>query len=184
MEKTIKGNNHEGIERSYTFNLMSYKQGVMLAHKYASFAALAFSHLKEFFQSQADSVEDNEAGKNKVESKPKGIADLIAIIPQIFNESRMEELAKILMAGATVSGERILKSHDETIEVDGKKLSETVIDKSEKFSYTMDKEGFCELFGEDIIEFYIALFYAVVANYPKYLLPFLDTGDEDSTQDS
>lgn len=162
MTKTIKGKTLDDKERTYTFALLNYKDGVKLQHKYASIAVTAYKHFTDIFQTQVDSIEDKYADKKPVDTKPKGASEFIGIITHIFNWERTEELAEKLLKGAVISGED---------------------DEGEMFSFTCDKEGFCELFGNDFIEMYTAIFYAAIANYPKYLLPFLDTGDSDSTPD-
>lgn len=164
MTKEITGKTIADEERNYTFKILKHKDGVKLQHKYASLAVTAYNHFTGIFQSHVDAMEDKDAGKEPVESEFKGsVGDVLAMIPQIFTWERTEELAEKLLAGVVVSGEK---------------------DDGEKFSYTADKDGFCELFSEDILEFYTAILYAAMANFPKYLLPFLDTDDEDSIQDS
>jgi hypothetical protein len=109
-----------------------------------------------YLKDYLQSLVDSFMGKEEDpdSKKDKTDVDIVALIPQIFTWDKMEDLAKRLMSKA---------------KIDGKEL---------------DEDGFCELFNEDIIEFYVALFWAIVANYPKYILPFLDTDDKDSTQDS
>lgn len=160
MTKKITGKTLDDQERTYAFKLLGYKDGVKLQHQYASIAVTAYQHFKNIFQAQVDSTQDNE---KSVDTDKKGAADFLGIITQILNWERTEELATKLLAGTTISGEN---------------------DEGEPFSLTCDKDGFCELFGRDFIELYTAIFYAAIANYPKYLLPFLDTDDDDSTQDS
>jgi hypothetical protein len=154
MEKTIKGRNHEGLERTYTFKLMSPMQGVMLVHNYAGVAGMAYQHFKSLFQKMADSVEDLEAGKEPAGNGEVGFIDLISMVPQILTADKMEQLAKIMMAGGKVD------------------------------NHQLDDAGFCDLFGDDFVEFYFALFYAIVANYPRYVLPFSDMVQDALTPDS
>jgi hypothetical protein len=80
--------------------------------------------------------------------------DVIQLIPQVFTWDRLEDIAKNCLAGATID------------------------------DYELDADGFCDLFQEDVAEFYVAIFYAMLANYPKYILPFLDGDEDDSTPDS
>jgi len=147
MKKTIKGKTHKGVKRSYTFNLLSAKVGVLTFHHYASIAIAAFPFIKDYLSGLVDDV----SGKKHEENEEKNQVDIIALIPQIFTTTRIEELAKLLLANATID------------------------------SSTVDEDGFCDLFKDDVIEFYIAIFWGVVANYPTYLLPFLVSDESDTT---
>jgi hypothetical protein len=154
MEKTIKGRNHEGVERTYTFNLLTPMQGVMLVHNYAGVAGVAYQHFKSLFQKMADSIEDIEAGKESSGTNAVGFIDIVSMIPQVLTADKIEQLAKMMLANGKVD------------------------------NHTLDDKGFCDLFGEDFVEFYFALFYAIAANYPRYVLPFSDMVQDVLTPDS
>ena len=44
----------------------------------------------------------------------------------------------------------------------------------------LDNDCMCELFLTDPMEFYNALFWAIAANYPKYVNPFLQRYEAES----
>jgi len=107
------------------------------------------------------------AGGEKKDSEDGGnikqISDLVAVLPQILTWERVEELAREMLAG-----------HKATI--DG-----TV--------HQADEAGFHDGITGDPLELYTAIFYAITANYPKYIDPLLmaledDEGDSSQGQEN
>ncbi len=98
--------------------------------------------------------------KDSDDSNLEQITDLVTILPQILTWERVEELAREMLAGhkATIGGT----------------------------SYEADETGFHDGVTGDPLEIYTAIFYAITANYPKYIDPLLKAleGDEgDSSPD-
>jgi hypothetical protein len=65
------------------------------------------------------------------------------LVPQMLTFQRLEMLAKDMLAGSKIG-------------------------ESES-----DENGMCDMFREDPLEFYVAIFWSIAANYPKYVDPFL-----------
>jgi len=163
MKKDIVGKTLTGEEHLYEFEILSAKAGVRLAHQYGSLVSTAYPLIKDSLTKMIDGDEGNSADQVETPTNAEAVgqardlraaADLLTIIPQVFTWDRVENLAKRLMANGKID------------------------------DIELDEDGFCDLFQTDLLEFYTALFYAIVLNYPKYLLPFLEEGDSDSTQDS
>ncbi len=103
------------------------------------------------------SASDEKKGKDDVDLKQ--ISELVSILPQILTWERVEELAREMLAGhkATIGG--------------------TV--------HEADETGFHDGITGDPLELYTAIFYAITANYPKYIDPLLTALEDegDSSQD-
>ena len=83
--------------------------------------------------------------------------ELVMLVGNSFEWSDMEDMAKAMLANAEV-------------EIDGA-------------NFTLDENGMGEFMTGDPPEFYTALLYALLANYPKYLKPFFDqVGGKDTSQ--
>ncbi|MCP4712575.1 MAG: hypothetical protein GY869_28455 [Planctomycetes bacterium] len=87
--------------------------------------------------------------------------DAVAIVktlPELVTWEKIQELAGAMLAGAVA-------------EIDGKEN-------------TIGETGIGEYTEGDPMEVYTAIFYAMAANYPKYIDPFLTTvAADDSSQD-
>jgi hypothetical protein len=109
---------------------------------------------------EAFSVFKNEDKKTKNgDEKTSGLLPILELLPSILTFQRLAELAKVLLADGKVDGQDI------------------------------DSDGMCDLFGEDPLELYAAIFWALTINYPKYFGPLLEALEEgadenDTTQDS
>jgi hypothetical protein len=109
---------------------------------------------------EAFSVFKNEDKKTKNEDKKTSrLLPILELLPSILTFQRLAELAKVLLADGKVDGQDI------------------------------DSDGMCDLFGEDPLELYAAIFWALTLNYPKYFGPLLEAleegaDDDDTTQDS
>jgi hypothetical protein len=93
------------------------------------------------------------------DEKISGLLPILELLPNIITFQRLAELAKVLLADGKVDGQDI------------------------------DSDGMCDLFGEDPLELYAAIFWALTLNYPKYFDPLLEAleegaDDDDTTQDS
>jgi len=148
-------------KHTYEFNLLSAKDGLRLTHQYASMLIVAGSTLKDtvipiisgIFAS-ADAIMDNkddthsvvvEAIKKAVKDKGvDSLVDAVRLIPQVLTWDRLQEFAALALQGAKI----------DEVELDG--------------------DGMCPLFQGDPFEFYKACFWAVAANWPKYIDPLLD----------
>lgn len=104
-----------------------------------------------------DKIKEAFSSFRGVGQKTSGMLPIFELLPSIITFQRLAELAKVLLGGGKVDG----------------------ID--------IDDDGMCDLFGEDPLELYAAIFWALTINYPKYFGPLLEAldgeGDEDSTQD-
>jgi hypothetical protein len=91
------------------------------------------------------------------DEKTSGLLPVLELLPNIITFQRLAELAKVLLADGKVDGQDI------------------------------DSDGMCDLFGEDPLELYAAIFWALTINYPKYFGPLLEAleegADDDTTQD-
>jgi len=92
------------------------------------------------------------------DEKTSVLLPVLELLPNIITFQRLAELAKVLLADGKVDGQDI------------------------------DSDGMCDLFGEDPLELYVAIFWALTINYPKYFGPLLaaleEGADDDTTQDS
>ena len=84
-------------------------------------------------------------------------SEAVPLIGSAFDWDEVKELAAAMLAGASV-------------EFDGN-------------TFDLDENGFSEFMRGDPPEFYAAILYALLANYPKYLEPFFDqAGESDTSQ--
>ena len=81
--------------------------------------------------------------------------DLIRLIPAVFSHDDIRDIARLVLSGASVT-----------------------LDTGEKFD--LDENGFADYMLGDPIEYFVAIFYGLFANYPKYIGPLLESGTEDN----
>lgn len=148
--KTVEGKNVFGDDRKYAFFLLDAVTGTRLFHEYISLVVRALPMLGKFFAS----VKEEEKSGVDMEQ----ISDLISVLPSILTWERVEELAKEMLAGSTLT-------------IDGEVC-------------TANATGFYEELVGDPLEMYTAIFYAILANYPKYVDPFLTALESDESDSS
>lgn len=163
-EKTKKITASTGFaDRVYEFKLISPMNGLMIWHEYASIVIGNLSVITDMFK-KFFSVDDGEDGAllklAQTEALEGGgaLIDFVTLIPKIVTTPRLMGLCKTLLGGSKIEDEMC------------------------------DEDGMCELFRGDPLEIYAALFWAITANWPKYMDPLLNAlteeGENDGTQDS
>ncbi len=151
--KTIEGVNVFGETRLYRFNLMNAETGTEIFSKFASIIGVSFEKMKPILEKFTGlKFEDDEAIKEKIETDLTYV-DMFSILPQVFNWETIKDLSETMLAGCQVDIDGT------TVEVPG--------------------SGICPFAEGDPLEQYTALFYAVCANYPKYV-SFFGVAVEDS----
>jgi len=146
--KIIVGDNGTGTERKYKFVLAGALEGVTVIHDYSSMLVAALPQITALFASFAkvEGEEDSKILKMAAEDFKSGggpVVDCIRLLPQIVTSARLVGLCGVFLAGA---------------EIDDQKCGD---------------DGMCTLFARRPHQVYPALFWALVANYPDYILPFL-----------
>lgn len=156
--KIIETTNAFGQPRKYSFNLIDAFIGVKLFHEYVSIILQILPDLLSRLPKLAklrDAVINSDEDTAKIPLTADTI-EMIQLIPQIFTWDRLQELAKQLLAGATV-------------EADGSK-------------YSLDENGMGEYANGDPTEVYAAIYHAILANYSPFLSRWTAGGD--STPDT
>jgi hypothetical protein len=153
------------VERAYNFKLISTMNGLILWHEYASVLISAMPTISKMFKKFFE-IDDGKEGvifrmakQEAIEGGGSGpLMDFITLIPHIVTTPRLIGLCKTLLAGAKIEDSEC------------------------------DDEGMCELFRGDPLEVYAALFWAIAANFPKYIDPLLEAlsveGEEEKIEDS
>lgn len=159
-KKTIKACNLFGEQRLYTFLLMDAETGIRIFHEFASVLALSYDTLKPYIESlikkpSPKTVESDDTGETG-ETGDLAIVDIIRILPQVFNWATVKGLSVTMLSGTTVK-----------------------IDEDE---HTIGESGICEYAVGDPLDQYLTLFYAIIANYPKYM-SFLGVALEGTDQE-
>lgn len=168
-EIKLKQTSIGGVEHEYVFMKAPAIHGMKIYHDYVSLCLTNIEAISEAFRWFFENLEElqeifRSIGKeNERESMPMlvrmgvffeiipPVAPVLKIIPSLLTFDRIMDLSRKLLAGGKIDG------------------------------VELDEDGMCELFGEDPMEFYSALFFAVATTYPKYILPLLESGEDDST---
>lgn len=148
----------------YEFVLLNAKDGLRLTHEYGSMILMAGATLKETIVPLAmtilaKSTESEDETKSVLldELRSHGvdsIADAVRMIPQILTWDRLMEFSKLALAGADIDGEKL------------------------------DEDGMGPIFQGDPLEFYTTCFWAVAANWPKYIDPLLEAPEDEGASAS
>lgn len=155
-KKVVKINGSDGFgnDRVYEFPILSALEGLTLMHDYASLLVNALPEITALFGAWGNSEADDDGKLFDLATKDfvKGegpLLDVIKLVPKILSTSRLVELAKTYLAGATVNGQEC------------------------------DEDGMCELFRGRPHEVYAAILQATIANFRDYLpfLDSADTTD-------
>lgn len=109
---------------------------------------LFHEYVAGFIQMIPNLVEALTETKEGEEKKPLSLLEAGAVIPSLISFAQLKELAQLLVAKATVM-------------IDGK-------------AYAVDESGFGPHTVGDPLEIYVDVFYALRANYPKYIDPILE----------
>lgn len=171
--KTAKITASNGFaERVYEFNLISAMDGLIIWHEYGSIIISNLDKIMPMFKTFFD-VDDGKdgaifkmakseamaTGEKDDEGKeaPSPLLDFISLVPMIVTTPRLLGLCKTMLGGLKVDKD------------------------------ACDEKGECEIFRGDPLEIYAALFWSIVANFPKYMDPLLEAleeGDNDSEEAS
>jgi len=157
----ITGFNISGKKRVYVFNLMNPWESLGVFHEYASLGLTSIPAISDILEQISEITESSESTGEAIKmigaSAMTGdgvICGIAKLIPQLLPFQRLQKLAGTMLPNVEIT------------------IGEA--------KHTADDTGMCDLFGSNPTELYAALFWAVVANYPRQLDPFLEalTGDE------
>ena len=142
--KIIKGKTISDEDRIYTFKLIDTENGTKLFHELVPILIEIIPDVKESI------LKFKDTGEIDV-----NLLELAKLIPNVLPWPRMKEVAKLLLAGSSVS-------------IDGK-------------TNEVGESGFGDYAQGDPMEVYTSFFYALVANYEKYLGPLFEAGKSEDT---
>jgi hypothetical protein len=157
----IEGKTIFGETRKYKFTLLDAKTGLEIFHEYASILITGSQEiipaLTRAINSEIDGGVDDLMS---VITKSKSL-ELIRLVPSILTMDRIQHLAKTMLTDCEVTVDNEVQ--------------------------TIDGDGLAPYMIGDPLELYTAIFYAVCANYPKYVAPFLgaleeNQGETDTSQ--
>jgi len=159
--KQIHGKTFFGEDRNYSFFLMDAKTGTRIFHEYVVLLVEAMPTLGKYFASDDEESDEDDDKESTVDMMQA--AQVAKDLFEILTWDRVEELARVMLAGHLVTAP------------DGATQCADVV------------TGFNEEWAGDPLEAYTAIFYAICANYPKYVAPFMEALDdqgEDSNQET
>jgi hypothetical protein len=156
-KKTIKHGNHV-----YEIKILNTRNGMALMHEYTrllgAYSDQIFSVvgnvMNDIDDQKIKSMEPDDLWNYFIDKFSKGddsVLNIIKLLSEVLTVPRLFELCAMLFDGATIDGEKC------------------------------DEEGLCSLFRKKIHEAYVAIAWAIVANYGDYF-PFLST-EEGTTED-
>jgi hypothetical protein len=151
-KKIIKHGNHV-----YEIKILNTRNGMALMHEYGrllgAYSDQIFSVvgnvMKDIDDQKIKSMEPDDLWNYFIDKFSKGddsIFNIIKLLLEVITVPRLFELCAMLFDGATIDGEKC------------------------------DEDGLCSLFRRKIHETYVAIAWAIVANYGDYF-PFLVMGD-------
>lgn len=145
-------------------NLMGEERVYEFKELNAEYGTMIFHQYASVVAKSWDTVQEIiGAVKDEDEAKATGLLDrgktILKVLPEILTWNNVKALCGFMLSDHTMT--------------------------ENNTAYTAGESGFSEYKG-DPLEMYTAIFYAVLANYPKYTLPFFEalTPGDDSTQDS
>ena len=154
-KKTVEGVTPFGDKRTYTFNLMDADTGLEVFHETVSLLMVSMRDILPAAMPLVEQLKEKEGKEEDKEEEGFDIAKYIGIaevLPSILKFKQVKGLAKDMLSGMTVV-------------IDGK-------------STTAADNGLGEYALGDPMEVYFALFYAICANFPKYLNMFTEDDSE------
>jgi hypothetical protein len=162
-ERVIVGETLGGESRKYTFKLMNAATGLKLFYEYSPKVMEAFFTLmgqfsKDEVEKITNAVKDGKQEELEIDFSMENIKGVVEMFPKIFSWEEIEMLSKEMLAGSKVEMP------------DGK-------------IYTVGDSGIGDHNMGDLLELFTALFYAIRANFPKYIDPLVGGVEgSDSTQ--
>lgn len=152
--KEIKATSVLGVERVYQFELMDAENGTEILHEWGGKAAMSYESIIDLY----NTVIGKGAGDlDKMDVMEKASVAMVIIkkLPEVLTFEVVKGLAAKMLKGYTMT--------------------------EENKTYTANDRGFLNEYA-DPLELYTALFYAVRANYGKYIDPLLGTLDLDGSK--
>lgn len=140
---TIEAITPLGEDRTYTFKVLNAEFGTKIFHEHVIIIIRSWEKLEEIVKSLKDNVKvDGDSGE--IEFLLSNAKDVITLLPELFPWDNVRILSALL-------------------------LSDHVME-CEEGKFTADVTGFSDYTG-DPLETYTALFYSLLANFPKYFGP-------------
>lgn len=150
--KIIMGSNVWGEPRRYTFKLLDAETGLRIFHEFATILSASYEVIEKVSSKFIGDVKgllakepfEDEDTKDNSDENDLSVKDVLEMLPKVFTWPVVKQLSVDMLAEASID-----TGADEPVKV--------------------GEDGICPLAKGDPLEQYAALFFAVCANYPKYV---------------